>query len=78
MPANPIVPAGYDVVWIVVAAVQLVLLVVSVAIVWRERGKLDGVTTAIWVVVAVVLPVVFLAAWGIARLSGRRKHAISS
>ena len=68
MSVNPIVPATYDLFWVAVLIAYIVALVIALAIVWRERRTLDGFKTAIWAVVAVILPVVFIAGWGSARM----------
>ena len=65
---NPLMPAGYDIVWSVIALAALVLLVVALVSLGRDKSLTPGQTLG-WILVALLLPVVGPAAWLIA---GRR------
>ena len=60
---NPLVPAAYDVVWIVVAALVGALAIVAVVSIGRHAKRLTSSQALIWTVVAIFIPVVGPLAW---------------
>ena len=63
---NPLLPAGYDVMWSLVLAVALALTVMALWQVLRSR-KLTGVQAVVWALLIVALPVLGPIAWWILR-----------
>jgi len=60
---NPLVPAGYDVVWSAIALVAAVCAVVAlVSLMWAAR-RLTATQALVWVLVVLLIPVAGPAAW---------------
>ncbi|WP_306232312.1 PLDc N-terminal domain-containing protein [Agrococcus beijingensis] len=70
---NPLLPAGYDLVWTLVIATLAALAVVAALQVLRAK-QLSGLEVAVWLLVIVALPVLGPVAWFI---TGRRLRASS-
>lgn len=68
---NPLMPAGYDLLWTLILVVIVVLAVTAVAQVLRTRS-LRGIDAVLWVLVILVVPVLGSLLWF---LVGRPKHA---
>lgn len=60
---NPLVPAGYDVLWSVAGAVAIVLAIVALTSLSRAAKRLTAGQALIWVLVVLVLPVLGAATW---------------
>ena len=54
---NPLFPAGYDVVWSVVAVVIIGLAIVAIVSLSRGARRLTAVQALIWVLVVLFVPV---------------------
>ncbi|SDS43365.1 PLDc N-terminal domain-containing protein [Agrococcus carbonis] len=63
---NPLLPAGYDIMWSLVLAVALALTVTALWQVLRSR-ELSGVQAVVWALLILALPVLGPIAWWILR-----------
>ena len=63
---NPLLPAGYDIMWSLVLAVALALTVTALWQVLRSR-ELTGTQAVVWALVILALPVLGPVAWWILR-----------
>lgn len=63
MTVNPLFPAGYDVVWSVVAVVIIGLAIVAIVSLSRVARRLTAVQALIWVLVVLFVPVLGPVAW---------------
>lgn len=61
--ANPLVPAGYDIVCAAVSVLLVVLLVVALVSIARTANRLTSFQALIWVLVADFVPIVKPVAW---------------
>lgn len=73
--ANPLLPAGYDVIWTISLAVIASLAVVAIAQLVRAKA-VAGLEAAIWVLIILVLPVVGPIAWFAVRPDRRVERAL--
>lgn len=60
---NPLIPAGYDIVWSVVALVAAVLAIVALVSLTRSTKRLTSMQALVWVLVVLLVPVAGPAAW---------------
>lgn len=72
---NPLLPAGYDVIWTIALAVIASLAVVAIAQLVRAK-TVGGVEAAIWVLIILALPVVGPIAWFAVRPDRRVERAL--
>jgi hypothetical protein len=63
MAPNPLLPAGYDVVWSVVSFVTLVLVIVALVSISRSAKLLTSTQALVWTLVAILVPVLGPVAW---------------
>lgn len=61
--ANPLIPAGYDVVWSVVAAAVFVLFVAALVSLVRRGGALTAWQWIAWFLLILLVPVAGALAW---------------
>jgi len=61
--ANPLVPAGFDIAWVAVSVLLVVLLVVALVSIARTANRLTSFQALIWSLVAIFVPVVGPIAW---------------
>lgn len=73
--ANPLLPAGYDVIWTIAIVLVASLAVVAMAQLVRAK-HVRGTEAAIWVLVILALPVVGPAAWFAVRPDRRAERAL--
>ena len=60
---NPLLPAGYDIVWSVVALVAAVLAIVALVSLMRSARRLTATQALVWVLVVLLVPVAGPLAW---------------
>lgn len=60
---NPLIPAGYDIVWSVVAALVIALAVVALVTLARSARRLTATQVLIWRVIVLLVPLVGSVAW---------------
>lgn len=75
MSENPMLPAGYDILWSAVTIAIIVLAVsalVSLARTPRSGGPVDGVR-GIWALAIIFLPILGALAWFVSGRSGLRQ-----
>ena len=60
---NPLIPAGYDLAWSVVAAAVIALTIVALISLARSARRLTTLQALIWVLVVLVVPVLGSIAW---------------
>ena len=60
---NPLVPATYDIVWMVVTVVAVILMIVALVSIARASKRLNSVLALIWTLVVLFVPVVGPAVW---------------
>lgn len=73
--ANPLLPAGYDVIWTIALLAIVSLAVVAIAQLVRA-AEIRGTEAAIWVLVILALPVVGPVAWFAVRPHRRAERAL--
>lgn len=73
--SNPLVPTTYDIVWFVAIAVAVVFAIA--ALVSIGRARLTTNQTLMWCVIALLIPILGLAAWFFAGRKGRDVSAPS-
>ena len=73
--ANPLLPAGYDVIWTVSLALVAILAVVAIVQLVRAKA-VAGVEAAIWVLMILALPVIGPIAWFAVRPDRRAERAL--
>ncbi len=71
---NPLLPAGYDIAWSIVALALLAFMVSAVVSLVRVSGALTGIQTIVWLVIIVALPVFGGVAWFVAGHPRTRKQ----
>lgn len=60
---NPLIPAGYDIAWSVVAAAVVALAIVALISLARSSERLTSAQALIWVLVVLFVPVLGSIAW---------------
>ncbi|WP_413354206.1 PLDc N-terminal domain-containing protein [Microbacterium sp. 1P06AB] len=60
---NPLLPAGYDIVWSVVALMAAVLAIVALVSLTRSARRLTSTQALLWVLVVLLVPVAGPLAW---------------
>lgn len=60
---NPLIPAGYDIAWSLVAFVTFALTVVAIVSLMRIARRLTTTQAVVWVVVVVFVPLVGPLSW---------------
>lgn len=60
---NPLIPAGYDIAWSIVAVAAIVLIVVALISLARSAQRLTSLQALIWVLVVLFVPVLGSIAW---------------
>ncbi len=72
---NPLIPAGYDIGWLVIAAIVVALTVVALILLARSAGRLTMTQALMWVLLILFVPVLGAVAW---LAIGRRTDALAS
>ncbi|WP_051223234.1 PLDc N-terminal domain-containing protein [Agrococcus lahaulensis] len=72
---NPLLPAGYDVIWTISLLAIATLAVVAMGQLVRAKA-VAGVEAAIWVLIILALPVVGPIAWLAVRPDSREERAL--
>lgn len=62
-PVNPLVPTAYDLVWSAIAIAALILLVIALVSIGRNRRALTSMQALVWTLLAVFVPVIGPVAW---------------
>lgn len=62
-PTNPLVPAGFDIVWSVLLAIGLVLAVVALISIARAAKRLSASQSLLWTLLVLFLPIVGSVTW---------------
>ncbi|TQJ30153.1 PLDc N-terminal domain-containing protein [Microbacterium sp. SLBN-146] len=75
MGPNPLLPAGYDIVWSVVSFAILALVVVALVSISRSAKLLTSTQALTWTLVAIFVPMLGPIAW---LAIGRRAARLSS
>ncbi|WP_447949185.1 PLD nuclease N-terminal domain-containing protein [Microbacterium aurum] len=60
---NPLIPAGYDIVWSVIAVVLLALMILALVSLARSAKRLNGTQGLVWTLVVIFVPVIGPLAW---------------
>jgi uncharacterized membrane protein YhaH (DUF805 family) len=60
---NPLVPATYDIVWMIVTAVAFILMIVALVSIARASKRLSSALALIWTLVVLFVPVVGPVVW---------------
>lgn len=60
---NPLIPAGYDIAWSVIAAAVIALTVIALIVLARWAKQLTAVQALIWTLVVLFVPVLGAVAW---------------
>lgn len=60
---NPLIPAGYDIVWSLIAALALVLVVLALVTLVRGAKHLSSSQVLLWSALVVFVPVLGAVAW---------------
>lgn len=60
---NPLLPAGYDVVWSVIATAVIALTVIALIILARAATGLAATRAWVWALVILLVPVLGAVAW---------------
>lgn len=60
---NPLIPAGYDIVWSMVTVLVLALTIVALVSLARSAGRLTATQALIWTVVVLLVPFLGPVAW---------------
>lgn len=60
---NPLMPAGYDVVWIAFVACTVVMIAIALVAIRRNRQSLTSRQALIWGLVVIFVPIIGPAAW---------------
>lgn len=63
MAPNPLLPAGYDVIWSVVSFVTLVLVIVALVSISRSAKLLTSTQALVWTLVTIFVPVLGAVSW---------------
>ena len=71
---NPLIPAGYDVVWSVVAVLIFTLTVIALITLARASKRLTVTQALVWAAIVLLVPVLGAVAW---LAVGRRARAAS-
>jgi hypothetical protein len=53
---NPLIPAGYDIVWSAIAVVLLALMILALVSLARSAKRLSGVQGLLWTLVVIAVP----------------------
>lgn len=62
-PQNPLIPAGYDIVWSAISVVVLALMILALVSLARSAKRLNGAQGLIWTLVIIFVPVIGPLAW---------------
>ncbi|WP_243076051.1 PLD nuclease N-terminal domain-containing protein [Microbacterium sp. SS28] len=60
---NPLIPAGYDIVWSVVAGLVIALVIVALVVLARSAKRLTPLEALVWTLVVLFVPVLGPLAW---------------
>jgi hypothetical protein len=60
---NPLIPAGYDIVWAVIAVLILALTITALFTLARSAGRLSPTQALVWTLVVLFLPLVGPLTW---------------
>ena len=60
---NPLIPAGYDIAWWVIAVLLLALTVVALVTLARSAGRLSPTQALVWTLIVLFVPLVGPIAW---------------
>jgi hypothetical protein len=60
---NPLIPAGYDIAWSVVAVAVIALTIVALISLARSAQRLTSLQALIWVLVVLFVPVLGSTSW---------------
>lgn len=63
MAQNPLTPASHDLLWSAFFVAAFTLLAVALVQLIRARGRLSDSATAVWVLVALAIPILGPLAW---------------
>lgn len=72
---NPLIPAGYDIAWSMVAALAIALTIVALISLARSARRLSMRQALVWTVLVLAVPVLGPIAWlGVGRRSTAAQH----
>ena len=74
---NPLIPAGYDILWSAVALALLAFVVTAFVSVVRHQADLTGIQVTIWLVLIVAAPVLGAIVWFVAGHPDRRRPSVA-
>jgi uncharacterized membrane protein YhaH (DUF805 family) len=60
---NPLVPAGYDIVWSVIAIVVFALMVTALVLLARNARRLTATQALVWTLLIIFVPVIGPVSW---------------
>lgn len=60
---NPLIPAGYDIAWSVIAAAVIALAVIALIVLARSAKQLTATQALIWTLLILFVPVLGAVAW---------------
>jgi len=74
---NPLIPAGYDILWSAIAVVLFAVVVAAFVSVVRHQAGLTGIQVAIWMLLIVAVPVLGAVVWFVAGHPDRRRPPVA-
>lgn len=60
---NPLIPAGYDIVWSAISVLVLAFMILALISLARSAKRLNGSQGLIWTLVVIFVPVIGPLAW---------------
>lgn len=60
---NPLIPAGYDIVWSLVAVLVIALTIAALVTIARSARRLTATQALIWTVIVLLVPLLGPVAW---------------
>lgn len=60
---NPLIPAGYDIVWSIVAIAVVALMITALVSLARSARRLTAVQALAWVLIVLLVPLLGAVAW---------------
>ncbi|WP_293696469.1 PLDc N-terminal domain-containing protein [uncultured Agrococcus sp.] len=60
---NPLIPAGYDILWTSVAVLHIAVVVAAIVSIVRHAKHLDTPAYVLWILAVLAMPVIGVALW---------------